>query len=56
MTLSMDKMRNEKIEREARVDAEMAGEFRDVPQLTRKVVWKMDVRYTGCVQPMMDAV
>ena len=49
VVLSTDKMRDEKIERDARLDAEMAGEFRDVPEMTRKVLWKMDVRYSGSI-------
>ncbi|KAK7182495.1 hypothetical protein DPSP01_010652 [Paraphaeosphaeria sporulosa] len=44
MTFSTDKMRDEKIERDARMDSEMAGELGDVPRLTRQVLWKMDVR------------
>jgi hypothetical protein len=44
MTLSTDKMRDEKIERDARTDEEMARELGDVPRLTRQVLWKMDVR------------
>lgn len=47
MPFSTDKMRDEKIERDARVDAEMADELGDVPRLTRQVLWQMDVRYAG---------
>lgn len=47
MTFSSDKMRDEKIERDPRLDEDMLGQVGDAPRLTRQVLWKMDVRHAS---------
>ena len=47
MAFSSEKMRDEKLERDARLDDELAGEVGDASRLTRQVLWKMDVRHAS---------
>ncbi|KAF1976359.1 MFS general substrate transporter [Bimuria novae-zelandiae CBS 107.79] len=44
MSYSPDKMRDEKIERDPRLDEDMAVEVGHDPHMARQVLWKMDVR------------
>lgn len=44
MAFSTDKMHDEKIERDTRLEEDMLEQVGDAPRLTRQVLWKTDVR------------